>query len=232
MDDEVKARRPYDSTRRREQAAATRNRILAAARELFLARGYAATPVALIAAQAGVNLDTLYASVGTKVVLLRTLVERAISGGDQAVVAEERDYVRAITAEPDPARKLELYAAAIRSIHERLVPLFLVMRDAASVDPDIAALWREIAERRAANMGRLAQGLAGTGALRDDLTVAEVAGVIWATNSAEFYDLLVGQRGWTPQRFEAWLADAWIRLLLDPTWTDGDGHRAGGTGRS
>jgi hypothetical protein len=147
-------------------------------------------------------------------VLFRLLIEAAISGRDAAVPAEARDYVRAIRAEPDAGRKLDRYAAAVTRIRARMAPLLTVLREAAPAAPELAALWREVSERRAANMRLLAQDLAATGGLRPDLTLDEVADVIWATNAAEFYALLVLERGWPPARFERWLADAWRRLLL------------------
>jgi hypothetical protein len=42
------------------------------------------------------------------------------------------------------------------------------------------------------------------------------ADIIWSMNSPEFFVLLTAQRGWSPEEFEHWLADAWIRLLLEP----------------
>src|SRR5260370_685519 len=83
---------------------------------------------------------------------------------------------------------------------------------AAPAAPELAALGREISGRGAANMRRLAQDLAATGRLRPDLSLDEVADVIWATNAVEFYTLLVLERGWTPERFGRWLAGAWRRL--------------------
>ncbi len=116
-------RRRYDASRRQAAAGTTRRTILGAARELFLAQGYAGTSMPAIAAAAGVALDTVYTAVGTKPVLFRELVEEAISGQDHAVPAEERDYVRAIHAEPDPRRKIAIYAHAVRTIAPRLAPL-------------------------------------------------------------------------------------------------------------
>jgi len=206
--------RSYDDSQRKRAADQTRRRIVDAARALFLARGYAATTMAAIAETAGVALDTVYASVGPKPALFRHLVEIAISGLDQPVVAEERDYVRQIQAETSAQRKLELYAGATRRIQERLAPLFSILREAASTHPELTALWEEISQRRARNMRLLAVDLATTGGLRTDLSPEDVADVIWVTNSPEFYLLLVRERGWAPERFEQWLADAWGRLLL------------------
>jgi AcrR family transcriptional regulator len=211
-----KRRRRYDSSGRRAAAAATRAAILDSARSLFLARGYPGTTMPAIAAGASVALDTVYAAVGSKPRLFRLLVEAAISGGSDAVPVEERDYVQAIRAAPDAASKLRIYAAALRSIQPRLAPLFQVLQAAAPLDEDLKALWQDISQRRAANMQLLAQDLAATGQLRRDLTVPMVADIIWSMNAPEFYLLLAEQRAWPPERFEHWLADAWIRLLLEP----------------
>ncbi len=213
MKEPVKPRR-YNSARRREAAERTRQSILDAAAQLFKERGYTATTMADIAEAAGVALDTVYASVGPKPLLFQLLVESAISGGSEPVPALQRDYVRAIQAEPNPARKLELYARAVRRIQERLAPLFSVLQQAAATDDELAALWREIGERRAGNMRLLVAELVETGALREGLSIDEAADIIWSMNSSEFYVLLVRERGWEPGRFEQWLADAWKRLLL------------------
>jgi AcrR family transcriptional regulator len=216
MDDDVKApvRRPYTAPKRAAKAAETRRAVLAAARELFVQRGYSATAVSDIAARAGVSVDTVYASVGKKPVVLRELVETALSGADHAVVAQQREYVVAIRAAPTAREKLTIYADAVVKIHQRLAPVFIALRDAAVDDPACAALWSEISERRARNMREFAADLRATGELRDDLSDDEVGDIVWSMNAAEYWVLLVHQRGWTPERFGAWLADTWIRSLL------------------
>jgi AcrR family transcriptional regulator len=209
----VKSRR-YDNAGRRAQSGETRQRIIDTARELLIARGYRATTIADIARNAGVHVDTVYELVGRKPVLLRELIERAISGTDGAVAAEERDYVMAVRAEPDPARKLAIYARAVRHIQARMAPLFLALRDASSTEPEAAQVWREVSERRATNMRKLAGDLENAGGLRPGLSIDEAADVIWATNSSELYVLLTVDRGWSADRYEHWLTDTWRRLLL------------------
>ena len=207
-------KRAYHSPRRAEQAAATRLAVLAAARELFVSNGYTATTVAEIADRARVSADTVYATVGRKPALLRELVETAISGSEQAVPAEQRDYVARIRAAISAREKITIYAQAITGIQQRMAPVFLALRDAASTDQECATLWSEIAERRATNMGTFAADLRTTGELRTDLSDHQVADIIWSMNAAEYWDLLVIQRGWTPEQFRIWLTDAWTRLLL------------------
>lgn len=205
-------KRRYNATRRRQAAARTRTAILDAARELFTERGYTATPMTAIAERAGVALDTVYASVGRKPELARLLIETAISGTDQAIPAEQRDYVRAVQAAPDAQTKIALYAAAVTAIAPRLALVLAIIQQAAHTEPELAALWDEIAERRAANMRRFVADLATVTPLR--IEPSEAADIVWATNAAELYQLLVGQRGWSPQRYERFLTDTWRRLLL------------------
>jgi AcrR family transcriptional regulator len=208
--------RAYRSSVREEQARRTRRAILDAARLLFTEQGYAATTIAQIAARADVAVDTVYAAAGTKAVLTRLLMETAISGTDQAVPPEERDYVRRIRAAATAREKIRIYAFAVTEVNSRLAPLHLVLRDAAAQAPELGELWTEIATRRAGNMRLFAQDLAATGELRPGLDVDEVADVVWSLNSGEYYTLLVRERGWPPARLAAWLADAWSRLFLDP----------------
>jgi AcrR family transcriptional regulator len=208
------SKRPYRSPRRLEQAAATRQAVLTAAKGLFVDKGYAATTVAEIAERARVSVDTVYATAGRKPALLRALVETAISGTDRAVPAEQRDYVTRIQAATTAHDKITIYAHAVTGIQQRMAPVFLALRDAATTDNDCAALWAEIAQRRATNMRTFAADLRATGQLRDDLTDDQVADIIWSMNAAEYWVLLVRERAWTPNQFAAWLTDAWTRLLL------------------
>jgi AcrR family transcriptional regulator len=213
MVEHVKSR-SYNDARRQAQSAATRQRIVDAGRELMLERGYRATTIAAVAAKAGVNADTVYELVGRKPMLLRELIEQALSGTDHPVVAEEREHIKAIRAEPDPATKLALYARATRQTHARMAPLFLALRDAASTEPEANEVWQEISNRRAANMRKFVTDIRDAGGLRSDLSISDAADTVWATNSPELFVLLTIERGWSPTRYERWLADSWRRLLL------------------
>src|SRR5580658_2901186 len=128
-------KRRYDATRRRQAAARTRSAILDSARQLFTERGYAATSMTAIADRAGVALDTVYAAVGRKPELARLLIETAISGTDQAIPAEQRDYVRAIQAAPDAETKIAVYAAAITAIAPRMALVLGIIQQAAAGEP-------------------------------------------------------------------------------------------------
>jgi AcrR family transcriptional regulator len=217
MNDTVKplpTRRRYDATRRQAAAAQTRQTIARAARELFLARGYAATTMAAIADAAGVAHDTVYATFGPKAALFRHLVEIALSGTDEPVPALERDIVRQARAEPDQGRVLELLAHTIRLIHERLAPLMEALNLAAQTDAELKAFSEELLARHVVHMRAFIADLAAKGPLRPGLTQEMAADIMWVTTSSEVYLLCVRERGWTPGVFEHWLADSWKRMLL------------------
>ena len=213
-EDQARPRKRYHSPRRAEQAVATRQAVLGAARELFIERGYAVTTIADIARRARVAVDTVYAAVGPKPALLREVLETAISGSDQAVPAEQRDYVAAVRAAKGARQKIEAYVAGLVEIQPRLAPVYLALRDAAATDPDSAATWHEISERRARNMRAFAADLRATGELRTDLSDDSIADIVWSMNGPEYWTLLVSDRGWSPGQFGDHLTDAWERLFL------------------
>ncbi|CAM3649956.1 TetR/AcrR family transcriptional regulator [Nocardioides zeicaulis] len=205
--------RTYDASARRAAAEQTRERVLAAARDLFVAGGYAATSVSEIARQAEVSVDTVYAAVGRKPQLLLTVVDMVLASSTQPLPATERDYVQEIRRAEGARRKLETYAAALARLMPTISPLLLALRDAGLTDPECAAAWRHITERRARNMLDLAADLRVTGEVRDDLTDQDVADLVWSTNSPEWFAAYCS-RGRTPEQYAATLGDLWSRTLL------------------
>ncbi len=149
---------------------------------------------------------------GTTAEELRRAAGEALMRAKRDGRAEQRDYVRAIRAAPDAATKIARYAAAVTAIAPRLALVLAIVQQAAPDEPELAALWNQIAERRAANMRLFVADLATVHPLR--LDADQAANIVWATNAAELYQLLVSQRGWTPQRYERFLTDTWHRLLL------------------
>ena len=120
--------------------------------------------------------------------------------------------MQAIRAASDAETKIAIYALAMRGIARRLAPVLSIIEQAAPAEPELAALWRQISERRAANMRRFVADLAAVAELR--VEPDDAADIVWATNAPELYQLLVSQRGWSPERYERFLADSWCRLLL------------------
>ena len=220
MPEAVKRRR-YDVTGRREQARHTRARVLAVARDLFLARGYSATTIAGVAAAAGVSVPSLYKGFGNKPGLVKAVFDVAIAGDGDRRSMIERAALTAVREQPDPYTKLELYSQFVADTAPRHVPVQLLVRDAASTDPEAAELWRVLGRERLTGMTRFAADLAPH--LRSDVTVTEAADILWSHNSPEAWDLLVTQRGWSPERYARHLADTLrASLLRGPGTAAGD----------
>jgi AcrR family transcriptional regulator len=214
MDERVKPRRSYHSPRRQQQAAATRQAILEAAQRLFERHGYPATTMEQVAAEAGVALKTVYVAFATKSGLLRALWDLRLKGDqDQAAVAE-RPWYREVVEEPDPERQLRRNAANARQVKQRIGGVLKILRSAAPVDADAAALWRLIQTDFHANQRVIVASLHTKGALRPELDVARATDVLWTLNHPDVWLLLVGERGWTPEQWEQWFADTTCALLL------------------
>jgi AcrR family transcriptional regulator len=215
MAGEIKPRR-YESPRRREQAAATRQAILDAAQTLFERDGYAATTMAAIAAEAGVALKTVYVALDTKSGVLRALWNLLLRGDDADVSVAGSDWYRGVLEEPDPARRLRLNARHSRVVKARAGGVLRVVRTAAAVDADIAALWERIESEFHANQREIVRRLAADGALRPGLSVARATDVLWTLNHPDVWHLLVDERGWSAGAYERWFADAACAQLLRP----------------
>lgn len=214
MTDGTRPKRRYDSRRRREQAAATRRAIIDAARRLFERDGYVATTMDAIASEAGVAPKTVYGAFATKAGLLRSLWDLLLKGDTDDAPVAERPWYRAVLEEPDPERQLRLNAAGAVAVKSRIGPLLAVIRSAAAVDADGAALWRLIQSDFHDNQRAVVDAVAAHGGLRRGLDRASATDVLWTLNHPDVWLLLVGERGWTPARFEAWFADACVRELL------------------
>jgi AcrR family transcriptional regulator len=214
MAEPVKAKRRYDSTRRREQAAATRREILEAAQRLFERQGYAATTMAAIATEAGVALKTVYVAFETKSGLLRALWHLRLRGDEGDAPVAERQWFRDVIAEPEPERALRLTARNSRAVKLRAADLMRVMRDAAGADEDIAALWQRIQDDFHANQRSIVDALQARDALAPGLDAARGADILWTLNHPDVWHLLVGERGWTPDEYERWFGDAACAQLL------------------
>ena len=153
-------KRKYQSTRRQDQARQTRRAILAAAGRLFVEPGYAATPLTAIAAEAGVAIQTVYATFGSKRQLLSELVDVTIAGDDEAVSLPERSFVDEIRALADPRAKLERYARHLTETHARQAAVMIALAGAATADPDAAAIWQKNLDDRRRGMVMFATELA------------------------------------------------------------------------
>jgi AcrR family transcriptional regulator len=214
MAERVKSARRYDSPRRREQAAATRRDILDAAQRLFERQGYAATTMAAIAAEAGVALKTVYVAFETKSGVLRALWHLLLRGDDDDVPVGDRQWYRDVVGEPDPERQLRLTARNSRTVKLRAGALMEVIRGAAATDPDIEALWSRIQSDFYAIQRPIVEALHKKKALHRGLDITRATDILWTLNHPDVWQLLVRERGWTPDQYERWFGDTVCAQLL------------------
>jgi AcrR family transcriptional regulator len=203
-------KRPYHSRVRQRQAEDTHRRILAAARQLFASRGYAATTLEAIAEMADVSPKTLGAVFGSKRALLAEVVNPDAFGTQVWQLIEE------VRATEDPARRLALVAQITRRAYEPLENELELLRTASAVAPELADLASLVEARRRENQARLMGSLHEQGVLRPGLSLEEAADILWALTSFDLYRMLVVKQRWEPARYERWLAQLLIRQMLEP----------------
>jgi AcrR family transcriptional regulator len=172
--------------------------------------------MAQIAAEADVVVETIYRGFGSKRALFREVMEAVLAGGvaRAAVPVEERRAIRQVIEEPDPRRQIALYVATQPGIHRRSGPLLRALRDGMATDPELKGVWDEMEAWRLEGQGRFVAMLAEKGALDAGLSLEEARDIVWTLCSLAVHDLLVIERGWTSQRYRAWLTSALACALL------------------
>ncbi|MFI6869378.1 TetR/AcrR family transcriptional regulator [Nocardia sp. NPDC050406] len=208
MVDSESGRRRYDSLHRMAQAKQTHAEIAAAARRLFLARGWAATTVREVAREAGVSAPTVYAAYANKSGLVRALVDSADLSADPVRMVAE------LESTPDPRRQLAAMVGYDRRLFERAGDLIALLREAGRVEPDLAAAYEE-GRRLADRTRREVFSAWPANTLRPDLDLATAVDIYAALCNIDVYTTLIAERGWPPQRIEEWWAAALDRELLD-----------------
>jgi AcrR family transcriptional regulator len=206
--------RAYSSPRRQAAARATRRAILDAALDLFSSAGYAATTREAIAARAGVAVQTVAAVFGTKRAILDALLDEATRGDGGAPSPAMRSWLQDLRDQPDPAAVLRHHAGSSTRVSARLAAVAEVVRRAAAADPEIASAWESLQQQRLRGQATVVEVLAGRGPLHTALSRVEAADLLWVLTDDALYHGLVVERGWRPERFEAWLGEAMCTLLL------------------
>ncbi len=203
-----KSSRRYDSPTRRAQAEETRRAIAAAARELFLERGWAGTRVRDVAVQAGVSEPSVYAVYGNKAGLAMALLDSLDDAADPMRMMRELDE-----AKGDPARQLAVLTEFDRRLFEHGGDAITVIREAGRTKPELAEVVVQGRQRGDRNRRRIFRSWP-EGTLRDGLDVDGARDVYAALSNVDVYLVLTRERGWSPERVEKWWAETMARLIL------------------
>jgi AcrR family transcriptional regulator len=198
--------RRYDSPKRRQQADATRRRILVAAERLFAEQGYAAVTMEAIAHRAGVSLATIYLHFPGRAAIVGALAEE--------IAAAPELSVEQVTQGSDPVEQMRMGARIMRQLNERSWLITDILRSQRGSDPEVARLWALWQQRHLEAMRQTIVAIAEKGALRPGLNADEAADALYALAGTEVYRALVQERGWSPEQYERWLFEAGCRELL------------------
>ena len=201
-------------TRRAERAEQTRKRIVESSTALFDARGYAPPTMEAIAARADVAVETVYSRFRTKANLLDAILEPAIVGATDGRDLFDLPDIAHVRQCPDQRTQIRMLAHFSRGILERTAVAHRILRSAAASDGAAAELQRADAKRRGDGQRLYIDMLRSNGPLRDGLTPDDAAATYSALSNPNTYALLVGERGWSADKFEDWLGDNLTLLLL------------------
>jgi AcrR family transcriptional regulator len=208
--------RPYDTSRRAERTQVRKRAVVAAAHELFVARGFADTTVEDISTASGVPIATVYRLFKTKTAILKQVLDEAVVGDDAPVPLGDRSVVRDAQAAHDPKAMTAAFAYVARQVFDNTAALRLVLRVAAALDTEAAALQDSIEQQRRVGQARVARALADKGFLAPGLKESEARDIVYAVMSIDTYRILRLEQRWSGARYERWLADALYRLLVAP----------------
>lgn len=204
------ARRPYRSARRQQQAAETRELVLAAATLLFADRGWATTGMRDIAKEAGVAVETVYANFGSKTELLLTAIDVGVVGDTEPVPLSQRPEFAALGI-GSIADRINAAARMLAGINQRTWGLRRALNEAAGSEPQLAARLRELERRRRDNIYQGVEMVIGR-PVEDD-----VLDGLWAVMGADTFCLLTHIGGRPADDYERWLATTIRRLLTTTT---------------
>jgi AcrR family transcriptional regulator len=209
---------------RAARVADTEERILAAARRLFLRDGYAATTLAAVADAAGVGDRTVYVRFGTKAALLKRVVDVAVAGDTRPIEVTGRDWFQASLTAPTLPERVQAYARGVAGLMARAGDLIAIAWQAEPAEPVIAAAGR--AGREAT---RDAVRVFCT-RLRDDGLIPASCDVTWLADTAgllsQAQTWLLGRDtlGWTGDQYSQWLAVTLSRLISSPGYPGARGQ--------
>lgn len=198
---------------RAARVAETEDRILAAAHELFVRDGYAATTLTAVADAARVAHRTVYVRFGTKADLLKRVVDVAIAGDTQDIDVPSRDWFQAALSAPTVDERIELLADGSAALMARAGDVLAVAQQAEPVEPVIAGAARA---GRAATRDSLRHFFTQ---LRDDGLIPADADLGWLCDTAgvlahaNTYLLIRETLGWTPGQYRTWLSTTWRRIV-------------------
>ncbi|MEO8528493.1 MAG: helix-turn-helix domain-containing protein [Pseudolysinimonas sp.] len=197
---------PRKPTHRQRQAQETKDRVVAAARDLMARNGWVATSIDAIAKEADVAPQTIYAAFGNK---------RALLEGMRTVMLRDSKIPQLMaqaSTEPIASQRLRLWAQLVRQQMETSYDVISIHRQAAAADPKVAADYRRVLDNRASNFAEFIHEIRKE--LAPGVNEATATDLLWTFSNEEIYRELVHERGWSRDRYEQWLGDTLVAQLM------------------
>jgi AcrR family transcriptional regulator len=212
--EDVKGGRPYDASGRQAAARQTRRSILEAAIVLFTQQGYGSTTMQEIADEAGVAVQTIYATLKNKPRILAEALDIAIAGDDSPVAVNDRNWMAEVWTAETGEFRLRAYAQAVGQIMTRAGEMFAVVTSAALNDARVVELDRTTQHRRRLGATSVVNAVIEVSPLATGLTPERAIDIVWVLNSPAVHQQLVRTAGWSIEEYAAWLGNALTRELL------------------
>lgn len=208
------AKRAYNSSRRKRQAAETRAEVLTAAMTLFNETGWSGTTVAAIADAAGVAVETVYSGFGSKKALLRDAADASIVGDADPVPFSERPEFAALGEGPI-ADRLRVGIQIVTDTHARSAGVWSALYEAAEGDDELTAWTLEAEQRRHLDTRRSLERIF------DRPLEGPMVDVLWVLYGPDTYRKLVHELRQSRAEYQRCIAEATLRMLgLDVSLLD------------
>ena len=208
-----RGKRAYDGSRRQADARQRQRRIVEAATDLFTRQGFGATSINQIASAADVSAQTIYATYTSKAGVLAKAIDVAVAGDFDGAPVIERVPALGGATRPQLFARFAEFAGIVCALNQRVAPLIRVLEQSASSDAALGQLRSQLVDAIRSDAMHWV-GQLGPDRLRPDMSEREVADVLAATSSPAVFSMLTVDSGWTPERYERWLAGALPGLLL------------------
>ncbi|MFB6723909.1 TetR/AcrR family transcriptional regulator [Kribbella sp. NPDC056345] len=190
-----------EESHRARQAQETKAQVARAARGLFAEQGYVVTTIAAISEAARIPAQTIYSAFGNKPAILREIAGMWIAEADTRRLATES------LAIDDPAERLRSAAHWQTRQFETGIDVIRIYQEAARADARMAAEMQRVWAAREHELELFLQSFG-------DQLVDRALDLFLACTATEIYQLLVLDRHWPVEDYEAWLGDTLVAQLL------------------
>lgn len=198
------------------RAQRTEQRIVAAARELFVQHGYRGTTLTDVAKAAGVSDRTIYVRFATKAELLKRVVDVVVVGDTRPIALADRDWVDKVMNAPTLDQRLAADAAGTAQLMDRIAPVLAVAMQAEAEEPLIADAAQAARESTLEQVRSFWEKLRADGLMSPEVDLEWVIATSALLANAETYVHMTRTLRWTPDEYERWRYRTWRHLVTVP----------------